>query len=132
MTLRRRAFAAFTGIMMLGLVATESGFACAMPEMPAMASMDGAAGAAGAAGMHDMAGMTMPAEDAPATEEETPCRFPWAPSGCRDMAPCAPATLAVAAWRPAANAPAHDVLAAGRVLAPASIDRPPEPPPPRA
>jgi hypothetical protein len=134
MAVLRRAFAAFTGLMMFGLVVTESGFVCAMPEMAAMSGAHAPAAPAGDA-HGDMAGMSMPAESegGPASDgEEAPCRFPWAPSGCRDMAPCAPATLVVAAWRPAPTPPGHDALAAGRVLLPASIDRPPEPPPPRA
>lgn len=92
-----------------------------------------------------MAGMTMrvPGLDAPAQSpsathapgrhDRAPCRFPWAPTGCRDMAPCAPAALpaAVAVLTPAAMPArvADPVLVAA---APASPSRPPELPPPRA
>jgi hypothetical protein len=131
----RRLAALLVSCVMLVLLLVESGFACAMPDTTAMATADGGA----------MAGMPM---DMPAAPERAPagpsdgpsgrhsddgsCRFPWAPSGCRDMAPCAPAALAVAAWLapPAASAPA--ALAAARVTAPPSVIAPPELPPPRA
>lgn len=115
MAAARRLAALVVGVMMLALVLVESGFACAMPEMA------------------EMPEMAMPDGTAPAPDDtESPCRFPWAPSGCRDMAPCAPAALVVATWQPQGRAPAHHAWWASPVLAPPSFDTPPEPPPPRA
>ncbi|GLC27781.1 hypothetical protein [Roseisolibacter agri] len=140
MAVLRRATALLTGLAILVLFFAESGFACAMPDVTGMGGasvVTAHADMAGMAGMDDMAGMDM---SMPSTEEsqptqppaDTPCRFPWAPAGCRDMAPCGPATLAVAAWVPSTRTPVHDPLAGDAVIAPASVDTPPEPPPPRA
>jgi hypothetical protein len=130
----RRVVALLTGVMMLALVLTESGFACAMPSMAASSE----AAAAGSA-MSDMGGMRSMAggresADAPQSShrDEAPCRFPWAPTGCQDAAPCGPAALVVAAWRPEVYGPERDVQRTATVLAPPSFDTPPEPPPPRA
>ena len=143
MAVLRRLTALVTLLVTLLLVLTESGFACAGASMAAM-DMTVATGGGGAA-MADMPGMPgmpgMPAAspadagtggDEPPAPEEAPCRFPWAPMGCRDMAPCAPATLTAVAWTPRPHAPAAAMLATLAVIAPASIDTPPEPPPPRA
>lgn len=150
-TLRRLA-AFVSGLMMLVLVLAESGFACAMPDMrssvsagPEARAMSGRAGMAEMAGMTEMAGMAGMADVAGMSDvassgriapvqgrDGAPCRFPWAPSGCRDMAPCAPAALTVAAWHAAAGGRVHDVQRAPAVLAPPSFGAPPEPPPPRA
>lgn len=133
----RRLAALFSGVMMLVLLLTESGFACAMPDMSS--SADAGAETSAMAGMDDMAGMpgmgdmAAPEGTAPAqSEDESPCRFPWAPSGCRDMAPCAPAALAEAAWQPEAAASDRGVQGARVVLTPPSFGTAPELPPPRA
>src|SRR5688572_16197350 len=114
MAVLRRLTALVTLLVTLLLVLTESGFACSGESMAAM-DMTAAAsgGAGGTTSMADMPGMPgmpdmpgMPAaspdeapsgDDGEGTPKEAPCRFPWAPAGCRDMAPCAPATLAVVA-----------------------------------
>jgi hypothetical protein len=123
----RRLVALLASCMMLVLLLVESGFACAMPDGGATAGMAMATGMdmeMPAAPEH-----APPAQDAPADGGD--CHFPWAPAGCRDMAPCAPATLAVAAWVAPSAAPAHAALAAARVTAPPTAVAPPEPPPPR-
>jgi hypothetical protein len=134
-TALHRLAALFTGAMMFVLVLAESGFACAMPDMASSARTGAEASAMAAmAGMSDMAGMPdMTASGSTAPEQdEAPCRFPWAPSGCRDMAPCAPAALTVASWQPEGRARVHDVQRAAAVLAPPSFGTAPELPPPRA
>ena len=135
MAVLRRMIALLSGLTMLVLFLAESGFACAMPDMAEMGGAVAARHDGGMADMADMAGMQMPASDAPTSDrqpDDVPCRFPWAPSGCRDMAPCAPATVAVAAWQPVASPWAHAAVSGGAVSAPATVDLPPEPPPPRA
>ena len=130
----RRLAVLLSGVMMLVLVLAESGFACATPDM--MAPTPAGVRASAMAGMEEMAGMTdMPAspDGAPSQRDgEAPCRFPWAPSGCRDMAPCAPAALAVTAWQPEASARGRGVQRARAVLTPPSFGTAPELPPPRA
>ncbi|WP_284352588.1 hypothetical protein [Roseisolibacter agri] len=133
----RRLAAFVSGVMMLVLLLAESGFACAMQEMVssagAGAGMSAMADMPGMAAMAEMADVAPPDGTAPAEgQDEAPCRFPWAPSGCRDMAPCAPAALTVAAWRAEGGARVHDVQRAAAVLAPPSFGTPPELPPPRA
>jgi hypothetical protein len=129
MVLLRRLTAVATLLVTFLLVLTESGFACSGAAMPGMGL------AASASSGNDMAGMGAMADHERAPDrapDRAPCRFPWAPSGCRDMAPCAPAALAVLAALPAADAPPPDAVRAAPVTAPASIEAPPEPPPPRA
>jgi hypothetical protein len=133
----RRLTALVTMLVTLVLVLAESGFACSTGDMAGMR----ASVARGSAATADMAGMPMPGVSDSTTApngdhgrapEQAPCRFPWAPAGCRDMAPCAPAALAVAASPTAEPMPAHDAVVAVRVSAPRSVETPPEPPPPRA
>jgi hypothetical protein len=128
MAVLRRLTALVTMLVTLVLVLAESGFACSTGDMAGMRM----GAASGSAARSDMAGMPMPGGDHGRAPEQTPCRFPWAPAGCRDMAPCAPAALAVAAAPAAAPMPAHDAVVRVRVSAPRSIETPPEPPPPRA
>lgn len=122
-------------LLFLQLQLVEGGYVCqqpagARPTPSAMVGMAMGAGSMSAAG--DPAAAT--AAPARHGDDQMPCRFPWAPSGCRDMAPCAPAALpsvVVTALAPAAT----PVRAADPVLvaaAPASLSRPPELPPPRA
>jgi hypothetical protein len=137
MVVLRRLTALVTMLVTLVLVLAESGFACSSDDMAGMR----ADATGGSAAMGDMAGMPMPGmSGAPATPShdhgrgpaQAPCRFPWAPAGCRDMAPCAPAALAVAAPVASEPMPAHDAVVQVRVSAPRSVETPPEPPPPRA
>lgn len=129
-----------SGVMMLVLLLAESGFACTMPDMASsaragagMSAMAHMPGMTGMVGMAEMARITAPDGTAPTEgQDEAPCRFPWAPSGCRDMAPCAPAALTVAAWRGEGGARVHEVQRAAAVLVPLSFGTPPELPPPRA
>jgi hypothetical protein len=106
-----------------------SGVLCAMPTMGSMSDR-------GASEMTDMAmeGAPAPAPTTPRApaHDQTPCHLPWAPAGCHTMAPCAPAVM-----RSKAIAILPAPLVSGDVgplflLAPPSIDTPPEPPPPRA
>jgi hypothetical protein len=130
MAVLRRLIAFATLLVTLLLVLTEAGFACAD------ASMQDMAGSASAAGMDDMPGMSRSGAPRNAAHDpapaQGPCRFPWAPSGCRDMAPCSPAALTVAAAMPPDPAPATEAIIVARVTAPVSVEMPPEPPPPRA
>lgn len=135
----RRAVALFVSVFLLQLVLVEAGFACGMP-----------ASAAGHGAADPMAGMVMPGQatsnaaavpalDSPIVAapapEPSPCHFPWAPDGCRDMAPCAPAAMpappgvAVATPTPPVR---HVRVHAGIVRTPPSVLTAPEPPPPRA
>lgn len=96
--------------------------------------------------MADMPGMDMssmiaqqPADGgsahAPGGASETvppPCEFPWAPSGCVSMAPCAPAGIAVERVSPAALSPEVLDVASASPLQPPSETIAPELPPPRA
>lgn len=102
-----------------------SGFVCSVPgDASQMAQMPGM----------DMGGMSMP--HAPAEEgAETPtssCEFPWAPSGCVSMAPCAPTAVAAqSVGLTEVSSPALRVASASP-LAPPSETIAPELPPPRA
>jgi hypothetical protein len=134
MAVLRRLTALVTLVATLLLVLTESGFACPGDAMASMAGMD--ATAPSMAGMPGMGG-TPSTPSATRTgdggaPEQSPCRLPWAPDGCRDMAPCAPAALAVATAAPTASASVPEARTDRRVTAPASVDTPPDSPPPRA
>ena len=126
MIVLRRLTALVTMLVTLVLVLAESGFACSRDEM---AGMRASATVEDTVAANGMAGMPMPPTPVP---HPKPCRFPWAPNGCRDMAPCAPAALAVAALMPIPAAPVPDALVTARVTVPPSVETPPEPPPPRA
>ena len=144
----RRLAALVTMLVTLLLVLTESGYACSGASMAGMAGMgatsrSGAGAPTAAASADPMASMPgmpgMPAAHQSETQtgpqgapDQGPCRFPWAPDGCRDMAPCAPAALAVATATPLPPAHTPEARLTLRVAAPASLDTPPEPPPPRA
>jgi hypothetical protein len=121
-----RPVAFLLSFVLLQLVLVESGYACRMP-------MDGAPQGSAMAGMQ-MPGSADHSPSAPAQhdQQESPCRFPWAPNGCQTMAPCAPAAVTVAStviasFVPAGNAPEQLVL-----LAPPALTSAPELPPPRA
>ena len=125
----RRWLAITTVLVMLQSMLLGSGVLCAMPTMGGMSDR----GASEMAHMNmDRAPAPMPATPPAPAHDQTPCHLPWAPAGCHTMAPCAPAVITsrVIAILPAA-------LVSGDVgplvlLAPTSIDTPPEPPPPRA
>src|SRR5215213_3209604 len=93
----RRPLALLVGLILLHLVAVESGFACAIP-----AARDGGAAKAGMAGMP---GMDMGGDTDDRAPDAPPCNFPWAPAGCQAMASCAPVALASCAL--ADGAPLH-------------------------
>ena len=120
----RRPLALLVGLILLHLMAVESGLACAIPA----AADNGAA----MAGMADMPGMDMGGSTDEPDTGAPPCDFPWAPAGCQAMAPCAPAALASCAL--AGDAPPHTraSIATRSELAPSSRTPAPEPPPPRA
>ena len=131
----RRITALFAVLLLANLIRVGSGFACVMPmSTDAMGSMDDDAAATSnvaAGGMADMPGMAAPARDANPAHQEMPCKFPWAPDGCRLMTPCAP--LALASVDPVLVQP--NVLAVQPerliVLTPHSAVRAPDRPPPR-
>src|SRR5207244_12995989 len=81
--------------------------------------------------MADMPGMAAPERGSSTDEQKMPCKFPWAPDGCRPMTPCAP--LALACADPVLVQP--NVLAVPPerliVLTPPSAVRAPDCPPPR-
>lgn len=140
----RRAVALLVSVFLLQLVLVESGFACGLPStaggdgvavpmagmaMPGMAMPGQAVSDAPPSGAPDGAGATAPAP------EPSPCHFPWAPDGCRDMAPCAPAAMPtppVGEAAPSSLPLLHGRVHAGIVRTPPSILTAPEPPPPRA
>jgi hypothetical protein len=113
-------------LVLLQLVLVESGYAChsapgrdenatAMANMSMPASADHAA-----------------ASPSQHNDQQSPCRFPWAPNGCQTMAPCSPAALSVARTPTLALASTFAVLPPFAPLAPHSLSRAPELPPPRA
>lgn len=137
----RRVTALFLALLLSELVLVGSGYACAMSD-PGMndggrrsaAEATPAAAVAPVMGAGEDCPDTMPA-DAQRTDHSTPdgspCPLPWALTGCRGV-PCAPASLAPAAppLMAAASMPADRPSLAA--LAPASVVRAPELPPPRA
>ena len=111
-------------LVLLQLVLVESGYACRAPA---------------GGSMSEMAGMQMPAgpdhsSSAPRQQDhqDTPCRFPWAPTGCQTMAPCAPAALAVASADVVSGPQERTSPESLIVLAPPALTSAPELPPPRA
>lgn len=121
-----RPIAVLVILVLLQLVLVESGYACCM------APVGTAPGVA-------MADMQMPgsADHSPAAptqpdEQQVPCRFPCALSGCQAMASCALPALTVASTANALFAPARVAPPQLVLLAPLSLSLAPEPPPPRA
>ena len=119
----RRPVAVFMSVILFQLMLVAGGYACVMRD-----SGEAVAGA--------MAGMTMPGSDegsAPSSKGgERPCEFPWAPNGCDAMAPCAPAAITVASVTVLQDQRVPEVPATLELLAPTSVSRAPELPPPRA
>jgi len=120
----RRPLALLVSLVLLHLMAVESGFACAIPA----AANDGAA----MAGMAGMPGMDMGGDTEEPASGAPPCDFPWAPAGCQAVASCAPAALASCALADAAPSHARSSVVMRSELAPQSRTPAPEPPPPRA
>ncbi len=117
----RRPVAVFMLLVLFQLMLVVGGYACVMRE-------------SGAAGAVAMAGMTMPGGDEGATPDRgnRPCEFPWAPSGCNAMAPCAPTAITVASVTALQAQRVPEVRMTLELLEPTSISRAPELPPPRA
>src|SRR5579862_4534916 len=114
----RRIVAALSAVFVLQLVFVGSGYAC--PRSDAGGSMA------------DM-GMAMAHGGQPASpHHQTPCRFPWAPDGCRNMVPCAPAAIATPAQAVVDLPPLVASVPVLSVVTPPSVNSPPELPPPRA
>lgn len=124
-----------TGLLLLLLLAqltlVGSGYTCTaamaseagsetgeMPGMPGMAGMSGES--------------APPNGEAPATSPEDLCTFPWAPTGCALMVPCAPHALSAHVSASVAAAARHDAAPAWRAAIPPSPILTPDPPPPRA
>lgn len=133
--LRSRSAVAFlTNLLLVHVMWIGTGSACVMPSMVeshgSMAGMNMSTGA-------EMPGMdltTSAGADAAQTpdQQHAPCRFPWAPTGCESMTPCAP--VAIGSTQQVLREtiePGADV-ATLRVLMPPSRGHAPEPPPPRA
>ena len=133
MAMLRRATAAFVVLMLTHLVWVESGFACAMPAMGARGPAAAESTlAAPMADTDDCDQNAAPSPDESPSPEAPPCPFPWAPAGCHGMAPCAPPALAADPPAPQRVWIAPVARLAGPVMAPASVVRAPELPPPRA
>ncbi|MGI8497933.1 MAG: hypothetical protein ACR2OG_10180 [Gemmatimonadaceae bacterium] len=126
----RRMTAVISGALLLQLVVTGSGRACATSAMAAMHA--GAAGASSMPGM-DVHGSTRHSDQAQAPDSDpSPCQLPWAPAGCQPMAPCSPTAVASAVLRLSSPHAGDSQAAALVVIAPTSRSTPPDPPPPRA
>jgi hypothetical protein len=118
----RRVVAALSAVFVLQLVFIESGYACARSD------------ARGSMADMGMMGMTTKANGgAPAsTDHRSPCRFPWAPDGCQNMVPCAPAAITAPAHGVVDVPPVAQAIPVLSVVTPPSATSPPELPPPRA
>lgn len=86
-----------------------------------------------------MAGMSMPGNPASPTpasnqhdDSKAPCRFPWAPNGCQNMAPCAPSALTVPSAERLSLPNERVEIRALAALVPLAPSLAPELPPPRA
>jgi hypothetical protein len=118
---RARAVAATLLLSLCNMVFVGSGFGCARPSSTSsmsMAEMSMAGTVTGSEQHHD--------------RQRGGCQPPWAPGGCRTMAPCAPVALKSGALTLVANAATPEATPVFTVIAPRSISRAPELPPPRA
>ena len=118
---RSRVVGAILLLSMFCLVLLGSGFGCAWASSASSASM----AAMGTAGMQHNS--PRPGDRAPSG-----CQFPWAPDGCQTMAPCAPAALQSVTFALAASGSVPEAAPPFVVIAPRSLTRAPELPPPRA
>jgi hypothetical protein len=107
----RRVLAALSAALVLQLVFVGSGYACSRSD-----------------GRASMADMGMGSTD----QHHVPCRFPWAPDGCQNMVPCAPAAIAVPTNGVLDLQPLVAPVLVLSVVTPPSVNSPPELPPPRA
>ena len=124
----KRAVGTLLTLVLFQLVLVEGGYACLMPNA---GSAEAAMAGMQMAGM-DMSGDARQSSPGQPEQERAPCQFPWAPAGCQAMAPCAPSALTVASAAIASFTPARAALPPLVVLAPPTIARAPELPPPRA
>jgi len=108
-------------LSMCYLVLLGSGFGCTWASSTSSASMS----AMGMAGTPQRT--SHPHDRAPSG-----CQLPWAPNGCQTMAPCAPAALESVTFTLAASAATPEAAPPFVVIAPRSLTRAPELPPPRA
>jgi hypothetical protein len=115
----RRIVAALSAALVLQLVFVGGGYAC--PGSDARGSMTDM-------GMATMAHGGQPAS----THHRTPCPFPWAPDGCQNMVPCAPAAIAAPTRGVVDLPPIVAPVPVMSVVMPPSVIAPPELPPPRA
>jgi len=118
---RSRVVGATLLLSMCVLVLLGSGFGCAWASSASSTSM----AAMGMAGMPQNA--SQPDDRAPSG-----CQFPWAPNGCQTMAPCAPAALLSVTFALPASGSIPEAAPPFVVIAPRSLTRAPELPPPRA
>jgi hypothetical protein len=118
---RSREFGAILLLSMCCLILLGSGFGCAWASSVSSTSM----AAMGMAGMPQNA--SQPGDRAPSG-----CQFPWAPNGCQTMVPCAPAALLSVTFALPASSSTSEAAPPFVVIAPRSLARAPELPPPRA
>ena len=130
LTRRLAALASICSLVTAFLV--TSGFVCSgaeaashMPDMPGMDMSHMIAGQQADGGSANTSG---------GAQETVPpsCEFPWAPSGCTSMAPCAPAAVAVHRVSLPPLSPGVLAVASASPLQPPSETIAPELPPPRA
>jgi hypothetical protein len=118
---RSRVVGATLLLSMFCLVLLGSGFGCAWASSASSTSM----AAMRIAGVQHNA--SQPDDRAPSG-----CQFPWAPGGCQSMAPCAPVALQSVTFALAASGSIPEGAPPFVVIAPRSLTRAPELPPPRA
>lgn len=118
---RSRLVGATLLLSMCYLVLLGSGFGCTWASSTSSASM---------AAM-EIAGTPQSASH-PHDRAPSGCQLPWAPNGCQTMAPCAPAALESVRFTLAASAATPEAAPPFVVIAPRSLTRAPELPPPRA
>ena len=129
----RRITAVFVALLLANLTRVGSGFACVMPgpAQPLTSDIAMSTTEAPSDDMASMPGMAAPQHGSSTDQQNTPCKFPWAPDGCRLMTPCAPLALAsldVGVVLRSVLPPQPERLV---VLTPPSAVRAPDRPPPR-
>ncbi len=120
-----RPVAALITLILFQFVPLESGYSCATPT-------NGKGGVASMADMQMPGGADAPSGAPARGDEHVPCRLPWSTSGCQTMATCALTALttisSVVAPPDRAAVPMQQFVP----LAPLSLSRAPDVPPPRA
>ena|SRR5437773_7553332 len=129
----RRITAVFVALLLANLTRVGSGFACVMsgPAQPSTSEVAISTTEAPSDDMANMSGMAAPQHGSSTDEQNLPCKFPWAPDGCRLMTPCAPLALAsldIGVVLPNVLPAQPERLV---VLIPPSAVRAPDRPPPR-